>query len=48
VSQSQPTGLDHNLAILRVFKPLSADQMQTLRNHGKQFKVVDTNSTTAR
>jgi predicted aldo/keto reductase-like oxidoreductase len=30
--------LDQNLAILRDFKPLSADQMQTLRDHGKQFK----------
>ena len=29
--------LDQNLAILRDFKPLSTDQMQTLRNHGKQF-----------
>ncbi len=29
--------LDQNLAILRDFKPLSADQMQTLRDHGKQF-----------
>jgi predicted aldo/keto reductase-like oxidoreductase len=30
--------LDQNLAILRDFKPLSADQMQALRDHGKQFK----------
>jgi predicted aldo/keto reductase-like oxidoreductase len=29
--------LDQNLAILRDFKPLSANQMQTLRDHGKQF-----------
>ena len=29
--------LDQNLAILRDFKPLSADQMQALRDHGKQF-----------
>jgi uncharacterized protein len=29
--------LDQNLSILRDFKPLSADQMQTLRDHGKQF-----------
>ena len=29
--------LAQNLAILRDFKPLSADQMQTLRDHGKQF-----------
>jgi len=29
--------LEQNLAILRDFKPLSADQMQTLRDHGKQF-----------
>jgi aryl-alcohol dehydrogenase-like predicted oxidoreductase len=29
--------LDQNLAILRDFTPLSADQMQTLRDHGKQF-----------
>ncbi len=29
--------LDQNLAILRDFKPLSADQMQRLRDHGKQF-----------
>jgi aryl-alcohol dehydrogenase-like predicted oxidoreductase len=29
--------LDQNLAILRDFRPLSADQMQTLRDHGKQF-----------
>jgi aryl-alcohol dehydrogenase-like predicted oxidoreductase len=29
--------LDQNLAILRDFKPLSADQMQTLRDHAKQF-----------
>jgi uncharacterized protein len=29
--------LDQNLAILRDFKPFSADQMQTLRDHGKQF-----------
>ncbi len=29
--------LDQNLAILRDFKPLSAEQMQTLRDHGKQF-----------
>jgi predicted aldo/keto reductase-like oxidoreductase len=29
--------LDQNLAILRDFQPLSADQMQTLRDHGKQF-----------
>ncbi|MDX6464406.1 MAG: uncharacterized protein QOE55_8103 [Acidobacteriaceae bacterium] len=29
--------LDQNLAILRDFKPLSADQMQVLRDHGKQF-----------
>ena len=29
--------LDQNLAILRDFKPLSADQMQKLRDHGKQF-----------
>ena len=29
--------LDQNLAILYDFKPLSADQMQTLRDHGKQF-----------
>jgi aryl-alcohol dehydrogenase-like predicted oxidoreductase len=29
--------LDQNLAILRNFKPLSADQMQTLRDQGKQF-----------
>src|ERR1700721_4268860 len=30
--------LDQNLAILRDFKPLSADQMQALRDHGKQFE----------
>jgi aryl-alcohol dehydrogenase-like predicted oxidoreductase len=29
--------LDQNLAILRDFKPLSADQMQMLRDRGKQF-----------
>ena len=29
--------LDQNLAILRDFKPLSADRMQMLRDHGKQF-----------
>jgi aryl-alcohol dehydrogenase-like predicted oxidoreductase len=29
--------LDQNLSILRDFKPLSADQMQTLRDHGEQF-----------
>jgi aryl-alcohol dehydrogenase-like predicted oxidoreductase len=29
--------LAQNLAILRDFKPFSADQMQTLRDHGKQF-----------
>ena len=29
--------LDQNLAILRDFKTLSADQMQMLRDHGKQF-----------
>jgi aryl-alcohol dehydrogenase-like predicted oxidoreductase len=29
--------LDQNLAILRDFKPFTADQMQTLRDHGKQF-----------
>jgi predicted aldo/keto reductase-like oxidoreductase len=29
--------LDQNLAILRDFKPLSTDQMQTLRDHAKQF-----------
>jgi predicted aldo/keto reductase-like oxidoreductase len=29
--------LDQNLAILRDFHPLCADQMQTLRDHGKQF-----------
>jgi uncharacterized protein len=29
--------LDQNLAILRDFKPLSADQMQALRDRGKQF-----------
>ena len=29
--------LDQNLAILRDFKPLSTDQMQALRDHGKQF-----------
>jgi hypothetical protein len=29
--------LDQNLAILRDFKPLSADQMLTLREHGRQF-----------
>jgi aryl-alcohol dehydrogenase-like predicted oxidoreductase len=29
--------LAQNLAILRDFKPLSADQMQALRDHGKQF-----------
>jgi hypothetical protein len=29
--------LDQNLAILRDFKPLSADQMQTLRDHGRPF-----------
>ncbi len=29
--------LDQNLAILRDFKTLSADRMQTLRDHGKQF-----------
>jgi aryl-alcohol dehydrogenase-like predicted oxidoreductase len=29
--------LNQNLAILRDFKPLSADQMQALRDHGKQF-----------
>jgi predicted aldo/keto reductase-like oxidoreductase len=29
--------LDQNLTILRDFKPLSADQMQLLRVHGKQF-----------
>jgi predicted aldo/keto reductase-like oxidoreductase len=29
--------LDQNLAILRDFKPLSADRMQALRDHGKEF-----------
>ena len=29
--------LDQNLAILRDFKPLSGEQMQLLRDHGKQF-----------
>jgi uncharacterized protein len=29
--------VDQNLAILRDFRPLSADQMQTLRDQGKQF-----------
>jgi predicted aldo/keto reductase-like oxidoreductase len=29
--------LDQNLTILRDFKPLSADQLQRLRDHGKQF-----------
>jgi aryl-alcohol dehydrogenase-like predicted oxidoreductase len=29
--------LDQNLAILRDFRQLSADQMQLLRDHGKQF-----------
>jgi predicted aldo/keto reductase-like oxidoreductase len=29
--------LDQNLAILRDFRPLSADQMQILRDRGKQF-----------
>lgn len=29
--------LDQNLAILRDFQPLTADQMQTLRDHGEQF-----------
>jgi uncharacterized protein len=29
--------LAQNLAILRDFKPFSADQMRTLRDHGKQF-----------
>jgi aryl-alcohol dehydrogenase-like predicted oxidoreductase len=29
--------LDQNLAILRDFKPLSADQMQALRDHARQF-----------
>lgn len=29
--------LDQNLAILRDFKPLSAERMQMLRDHGKQF-----------
>jgi aryl-alcohol dehydrogenase-like predicted oxidoreductase len=29
--------LDQNLAILRDFQPLSAEQMQTLRDRGKQF-----------
>jgi aryl-alcohol dehydrogenase-like predicted oxidoreductase len=29
--------LDQNLAILRDFKPLSADEMQKLRDHGKPF-----------
>ena len=29
--------LDQNLTILRDFKPLSTEQMQTLRDHGKQF-----------
>ncbi|MDQ1386855.1 MAG: uncharacterized protein QOF56_309 [Acidobacteriaceae bacterium] len=29
--------LDQNLTILRAFKPLSADAMQLLRDHGKQF-----------
>jgi predicted aldo/keto reductase-like oxidoreductase len=29
--------LDQNLMILRAFKPLSADAMQLLRDHGKQF-----------
>jgi aryl-alcohol dehydrogenase-like predicted oxidoreductase len=29
--------LDQNLAIVRDFKPLSADQMQKLRDHGQQF-----------
>jgi aryl-alcohol dehydrogenase-like predicted oxidoreductase len=29
--------LDQNLMILRDFKPLSADAMQLLRDHGKQF-----------
>jgi hypothetical protein len=29
--------LDQNLRILRDFKPLSAEEMQTLRDHGKQF-----------
>jgi hypothetical protein len=30
--------LDQNLAILRDFQPLSTEQMQTLRNSGKQFE----------
>jgi aryl-alcohol dehydrogenase-like predicted oxidoreductase len=29
--------LDQNLSILRDFKPLSDDQMQALRDHGRQF-----------
>jgi aryl-alcohol dehydrogenase-like predicted oxidoreductase len=29
--------LDQNLTILRDFKPLSTEEMQTLRDHGKQF-----------
>jgi hypothetical protein len=29
--------MDQNLAILRDFRPLSAGQMQTLRDHGRQF-----------
>jgi aryl-alcohol dehydrogenase-like predicted oxidoreductase len=29
--------LDQNLTILRDFKPLSAEQMQALRDHGKKF-----------
>jgi hypothetical protein len=29
--------VDQNLSILRDFKPLSADQMQRLRDQGKQF-----------
>ena len=29
--------LNQNLAILRDFKPLSADRMQALRDHGKEF-----------
>jgi hypothetical protein len=29
--------LDQNLTILRDFKPLSADQLQRLRDHRKQF-----------
>ena len=30
--------LDQNLAILRDFQPLSAEQMQALRDHGRQFE----------